>query len=168
MTADGAYAEADIVYGYWKINVVLPVDRDYKGRLYLYWANGSLSSVADCLGKSVWNTPSTVTYGDTPTGQYTGNLGGPDSNTAAYGPYKYIAMVGVSGQIITSGRNGIWIHGGREGVSGTDDPWYPLYPTEGCVRISNSKQLTIQNAITGMINSYYHYTTGNISITESG
>ena len=71
-------------------------------------------------------------------------------------------MTGVSGVIVESGRSGIWIHGGDPST----DPsatWYPLRPTYGCVRISNSDQNSLQNKINNLI-SNYHYNTGKIHI----
>ena len=85
-----------------------------------------------------------------------------------YGVYKYVAMTGVSGVIISSGRSGIWIHGGRYPCSNTSATWYPLSPTLGCVRIAPTNQQSLQNNITSLISSTgYHFATGNISIYES-
>ena len=158
-------ASPDIVRGEWSIRITLPTNRDYLGTLCLYDASGIQKYTTDCLGKSALNLPMSQTNGDTPTGVYTGQLGGPASDTAAYRPYKYISMTGISGKIVEySHRSGIWIHGGRAGYSAPDDPWYPLYPTYGCIRVSNTAQQTLQSLITGFINNYFHYQTGKITI----
>ena len=159
---------SDTVYGDWSVLVSLPTNRDYKGTLTLYEANGSSVVSGECLGRSIYNYDMYTYEGNTPTGTYTGYLAPPEDDTGAYGAYKVINMTGVSGAIIQSGRDGIWIHGGRIGYSSPSDPWYPLYPTLGCVRVGASLQLSLQNNITTLTSSSgYHYTTGNITITES-
>lgn len=147
----------DIVYGYWKINVVLPEDRDNTGWLYLYDASGTLCQTMRCLGQSVSNDPPDVYYGNTPMGVYTGYLHGPVSPTSSYGPYKVVATNNVSGLVVEANRDGIWIHGGHE---------TQLNPTNGCVRITNPNQLTLQNSISNLINNEYHYSTGNVYIDQ--
>lgn len=42
-----------------------------------------------------------------------------------------------------------------------------IRPTNGCVRISNAHQLLLQNNITSLTGSPYHYGTGNIYISEN-
>ncbi len=159
----GAYP--DTVYGYWQIDVLLPKNRDYKGTLYLYRAEGDLVSSCECLGRSVYNTSMWEVNGNTPTGTYTGYLDGPCSPSSSYGPYKVINMTGVSGVIVQSGRSGIWIHGGDRETD-SSRPWYPLRPTYGCVRISNDDQEALQNSITSLVSDSYHYSTGYIYISE--
>ncbi len=136
----GAYP--DTVYGYWQINVLLPENRDYKGMLYLYRAEGDLVSSFECLGRSAYNTSMWEVYGNTPTGTYTGYLDGPYSPSSSYGPHKVINMTGVSGVIVESGRSGIWIHGG-DPETNPDLPWYPLRPTYGCDRQHKSDPLAV-------------------------
>jgi hypothetical protein len=152
------------VYGDWKVTVVLPSDRNYKGTLTLYKANGSYVCSFECLGRSVSNASMYEYEGNTPTGTYTGFLYGPVETAYSYGPYKVINMTGVSGAIIDSGRSGIWIHGG-DPCTDSSLTYYPLRPTHGCVRISNSNQYNLQNSITNLINSEYHNSTGNIIIS---
>lgn len=156
----------DTVYGDWKITVSLPVNRDYKGTLRLYRADASLFTSFECLGRSESNDSMYVVYGNTPTGTYTGYLDGPSSPSSSYGPYKVVNMTGVSGVIVESGRSGIWIHGG-DPETNQNLTWYPLRPTYGCVRISNTNQSSLQTKITSLINSYYHDQVGNIIISES-
>lgn len=119
----------------------------------------------ECLGRSAYNTSMWEVYGNTPTGTYTGYLDGPHSPSSSYGPHKVINMTGVSGVIVESGRSEIWIHGG-DPETNPDLPWYPLRPTYGCVRISNANQLALQNNITDLVSNNYHYSTGNIDISE--
>lgn len=156
----------DIVHGTWTIDVYLPTNRNNLGTLSLYSSGGWLDYQTQCLGKSAYGYSMNVTNGDTPTGQYTGYLYGPVNPTESYGIYKVVKMTGVSGNIMQHGRSGIWIHGGRDGYSSPSDPWYPLYPTYGCVRIASSAQYSLQNAITNLVNNEYHYSTGNIYIDE--
>ena len=156
----------DTIYGYWSIDIVLPANRNNKGTLKLRDASGVELLSCECLGLSVSNDSMTTYEGNTPTGTYTGYLYGPVDPSGSYGPYKVINMTGVSGVIISSGRSGIWIHGGNPEPD-TTKPNYPLQATHGCVRVTNSNQLTLQNLITNLISSEDHYTTGNISISQS-
>lgn len=148
----------DEVNGYWRVNVKLPVDRMQTGTLYLYNASGILQKSIECLGRSVSNADPSVYKGNTPMGTYTGYLHGPVSPSSSYGPYKVIATNNVSGLVVEAGRSGIWIHGGHD---------TQLNPTYGCVRITNPNQLILQNNITNLINSAYHYPTGNVYITQN-
>jgi hypothetical protein len=160
----GTYS--DTIYGKWKITVALKTDRTKFGTLTLYNAGGTSQMSVNCLGLSASGDNMYTYYGNTPTGTYTGYLYGPVSPSSSYGPYKVVAMDGVSGAIITSGRSGIWIHGGDAASSGS--PTYPLRPTNGCVRISNANQNTMATTITSLTNSTgYHDSTGNITISES-
>ncbi|MBE5966169.1 MAG: L,D-transpeptidase [Lachnospiraceae bacterium] len=154
----------DTVTGDWKITVSLPSNRNNKGTLTLYNCRGNSVSSFECLGRSVSNDAMTVTNGNTPTGTYTGYLDGPSSPSSSYGPYKVVNMTGISGIIKTSGRSGIWIHGGDPETDKTKS-WHPLRPTHGCVRISNTNQNTLQNKIENLINNSFHNKIGNIAIS---
>jgi hypothetical protein len=104
-------------------------------------------------------------YGNTPTGIYTGYLYGPVDNTGSYGPYQVIYTDAVSGIVFTSGRSGIWIHGGT--ASSTTATTAPLRPTNGCVRISNTNQGSLQNQIATLTNATgYHDSTGDVVISQ--
>ena len=120
-------------------------NRDDNGVMLQLWgADGTLAlTIHDVLGRSVSGDSPLEYHGNTSTGDYTGYLAGPHTNTYSYGPYKYIYTEGVSGQIIESGRSGIWIHGG-DPATDSSKPWYPLRPTNGCVRITNDDQHTLQ------------------------
>lgn len=158
---------SDIVYGAWDIMVALPANRNYKGTLAIYNANGTLQMSCECLGKSWRGLDMMTEYGHTPTGIYTGYLSYTSGSAASYGPYQVVIMNGVSGIIVDSGRTDIWIHGG----SAENDPTalaYPLRATEGCVRVSDTDQQSIQNNLLALTSSTgYHYTSGNIEIFES-
>lgn len=132
----------------------------------MYNGNGDTLLVAQCLGRSASNASMNVENGNTPTGEYTGFLSGPQSDTEAYGPHKVVEMTGVSGTIIPSGRYGIWIHGGRNSSPTATD--YTLTPTHGCVRVTNGHQKQIQDFITDLVDEGYHYSVGNISIVQVG
>ena len=150
--------------GYWRISIALPENRDNKGTLYLYDPDGQNTFICECLGRGsnhedndFDHTDWWKTNADTPTGVYSGSIIPPASDTAAYGPYKRVNMVACYEEdhadiAAHSGyfRSGIQIHGGREGRSTPDQPWYPLWPTYGCIRVSNDNQ----NTIISLIESY--------------
>lgn len=154
------------VMGKWRIRIDLPEKRTNEGTLKLYDGNGTLLLLAPCLGLSATGDDMLVEKGHTPTGEYTGYLGGPQSDTNKYGPHKVVKMDGVSGKIIESERSGIWIHGGRNSSPTATN--YDLSATYGCVRVTNGHQKQIQDLITALINEGYHYSTGNISIVQEG
>lgn len=157
---------SDNVYGKWRIAISFSSNRNTFGTMTVYNASGVSQMSVNCLGKSAYGYDMYTKNGHTPTGTYTGYLYGPVSPSSSYGPYKVVAMTGVSGVIVTSGRSGIWIHGGT--AASTDSATYPLRPTYGCVRISNSNQNTMVTKITALTSSSgYHDTTGNIIITQS-
>ena len=155
----GAYT--DTVANYWYINISFSKDRDQYGTLQLRKSDGTSLLSEDCLGKSARGLAATEINGHTPTGSYRGYLKGPDGDTEAYGPYKFVKMEGYAGQIVEecSARSGILIHGGRSQEV--------LEPTDGCIRVFNSVQLAIQNAIQDLVNSG-HQSTGYVFVTESG
>lgn len=150
-------ANPDTVKGYWHIQINLN-SSSRAGYLGLYNASGSQLLYLPCLGKSESNAAENVHYGNTPRGNYYGYLAGPNSNTYSYGPYKYVVLEGNNNPLVPSVRDGIWIHGGDPSTSGG------LRVTHGCVRVSNSNQLSIQNNITTLVNNG-HYTRGNVNIS---
>lgn len=107
------------------------------------------------------------TNGDTPTGQYEGVLGYHWDNVEVYGEYDVIFLTGVSGYIKEEANHrwGFLIHGGRVGYSDLEDPYYPLYPTEGCVRVTEEYQLALQTDIRSLQNNY-HKDKGLVSVRE--
>ena len=131
--------------GKWYIKITLPANRYNYGTLKLYDKNGNQIYSCSALGRSVSNASPLVYRGNTPTGIYSGYLYGPASPRDSYGPYKVIAMDGISGQIVQSGRSGIWIHGGRSQEN--------LSPTYGCVRVFEKDQKALQDKIQVLINS---------------
>lgn len=141
-------------------------NRDDNGVVLQLWgADGTLAlTINDVLGRSVSGDSPLVYKGNTPTGDYSGYLAGPCTPSTSYGPYKVVAMTGVSGQIIDSGRSGIWIHGGSPETD-TSKLWYPLRPTYGCVRITNNDQYTLQTEIEAAI-AAGSSNTGSIKIRE--
>lgn len=146
----------------WKINVVLPSNRNYKGVLDIYAASGMRLLSCECLGLAESNGPMNQYKGNTPTGIYDAKLAGPHSNTYSYGPYKYVSTTPQSGIAHDAGRSGIWIHGGDPApASSAGLPRYPLRPTYGCVRVSNSDQSAIQNVLTSQSQK-----SGVLEITE--
>lgn len=167
LLGSGTSATPVTVYGEWKIIVNLPQNRDYKGTLYVFNCLGTLQTYGDCLGRSVSGASPLVSGGNTPLGTYTGHLyRNSDYSVGSYGPYKVVAMYGESGQIVESGRWGIMIHGGTPN-SNAANTWYPLNPTDECIRVSNDYQLTIQNTIESLINNHLHREMGKIIVTES-
>lgn len=158
------------VWGQWHITVELTEDRTQLGTITLYNASGTEESHSICLGRSAKNLKMKQTDGHTPIGIYTGYLDDHDDDNIVYGPYKVIKMQGQSGYVVDrcSHRTGIWIHGGREGYNSDEgDSSYPLYYTNGCVRITNTYQLQLQDEITDLVDNL-HYTVGIITITQDG
>lgn len=162
---DTSSSKSVTVEGDWFIDVDLK-DRVQLGTLTLYDAVGTMKCSFPCLGKADSGDPWYYYYGDTPTGECTGILGGPESNTYSYGPYKCIKLTAVSGNIKTLNdlneahehyRSGIWIHGGAPSDSGG------LRPTNGCIRVSNTNQLLLQTQIEALIASY-HDDKGDVTI----
>lgn len=158
--------------GKWLIRVWMNVhefgDRDYPGQiLALYKPDGTLYwQLPDnmLLCRSVSGADPTVYQGNTPSGIYTGTLYGPVSPSSSYGPYKLIKTTPVSGQVVETGRTGIWIHGGNL-ITDQSKTWYPLRPTYGCVRIKNSDQQTLANKVQELINMGAN-STGDVIMTE--
>lgn len=167
----GAVASVTTVFN-WIIDVYLyqhrttHPNRDNNGYLIQLWGADGSRKLLDytVLGRSVSGDSPLIYLGNTPTGVYSGYLYGPMSNTSSYGPYKVIATTGISGQIIDSDRDGIWIHGGSPETN-SSKLWYPLRPTYGCVRIMNSTQYTLQQEVQAAINSGSS-STGTVNIRE--
>lgn len=162
--------EAITLSGQWEIHVLMFVhdygDRDYIGQgLVLYRPDGTnYWSTETILCRSASGDDPTVTNGNTPSGDYTGELYGPVSPSSSYGPYKLVLTTPVSGQVVDAGRSGIWIHGGNP-ITDTSKTWYPLRPTYGCVRITNSEQNTLKTKIESLI-SQGAETVGNVYMYE--
>ena len=131
----------------WKIQIVLPVDRNNTGILTVYDTYGAHQHSCICLGKSASSASTMVTNGNTPTGQSWAQLEGPHEG---YGPARVVALIDpFAGELLTSGRRGILIHGGSR--------WDPnLDTTNGCVRVTNTDQVTIQDIIEDFDSSYYY------------
>ena len=156
------------VMGRWHIDVVLPINRDYKGTLTLYDGNGEYLMRTECLGQSASNADPSIVNGNTPTGECLGELIGPvdESLHGSYGPYKFIGLTPVSGDIFRyDNRSEFMIHGGSPEADSSKTQ-YPLRPTNGCIRVSNTYQQLLQNWITNLIDEGDHYIVGNVSIRQ--
>lgn len=157
------------VYGRWRIRVALPENRNYKGTLYLYNCQGSLQTSGECLGRSASGASPLDFEGNTPTGTYEGHLYWHEDYTEEkYGKKKVVAMYGLSGQIVQSGRTGIMIHGGAENNNENDresDPAFPLRSTNGCIRVSNDFQKIIKETIESLIDNM-HLNMGRVVVEE--
>lgn len=157
---------SNTVVGKWRIDILLPENRVFKGTLALYDARGYRKANVECLGKSDSGEAMNLPNGNTPTGTYTGVLDGCRTTISSYGPYQVVNMIGVSGVIVSSQRSGIMIHGGTPSTN-TNSPSHPLRPTYGCVRISNENQYLLETQITNLTsNTGYHEERGNITISE--
>jgi hypothetical protein len=142
----------------WSITVDLPSNRDYKGTLKVYSPSGSLVYSCEALGRGMegpangydhtaWWKPNA----DTPTGKWTGTLIPASPAYLSYGLYERISLTSIPGQrghadIATNlfGRHDFMIHGGVPETN-TAATWYPLRPTYGSIRVSNSAQASIAN-----------------------
>ena len=157
---------SDTITGQWSIIVNLPINRNYKGTLALYHANGALQMSCKCLGLAEYNKAMTLENGNTPTGTYSGEICGASSNTYSYGPYRRISMVGKSGLAKTTGRTGIMIHGG-DPAKDTSLPGYPLRCTHGCIRVTNSDQKSLIDLVDTLISDFYADRYGEVVVSET-
>lgn len=139
------------------IIVNLPSNRDYKGSLKMYNSAGVLVfGPVDALGRGTSDANNDNDHtkwwmidADTPTGDYSATKVGPGSPTSSYGPCDRISMDPISGNALTAkndGRSGFMIHGGDPDTN-SNDSWYPLRPTYGCIRISNTDQCNLMSHI---------------------
>lgn len=152
------------IHGGWSVSVDLPRERENLGCLKLYDAGGEITYRAACLGLSESNANASVTYGNTPTGVFTGRLVGPDANTAAYGPYKVIHLTIIDSPY--TNRSNICIHGGRDGTENSNSSHYPLAATNGCIRITSQFQgILIQQIETWIASSFYRQA-GTVTVIE--
>lgn len=142
------------VTGLWSVLVILPQNRNNTGVIYLYNAYGTLICQHECLGRSVSGDDPMVTNGNTPTGTGDAWLEGPHQG---YGPHKVIATRPTSGQLLTSGRVAILVHGGSGEF---------LDFTDGCIRVKDSSMANLQDKIENLINAQSHAITGTINILE--
>lgn len=85
-----AGSSLDTAWGYWKINVFLKTNRYTVGTFGLYDAAGSLVISGPALGRSASNGAMDAYLGNTPIGNYTGNLGPVQSDTAYARSYKRV------------------------------------------------------------------------------
>ncbi|WP_151737702.1 L,D-transpeptidase ['Paenibacillus yunnanensis' Narsing Rao et al. 2020] len=139
------------------IIVNLPANRDNKGSLKMYDGSGALVfGPVEALGRGTNMASNGYDHtnwieenSDTPTGVYAASVIDPGTPTSSYGSYQRVAMDPTSGNALlaeNNGRFGIMIHGG-DASKETNASWYPLRPTYGCVRISNSNQNALINKI---------------------
>lgn len=139
------------------IIVNLPSNRDYKGSLKMYDGTGSLVfGPVDALGRGTNKKTNGNDHtdwikedADTPTGVYAATVVGAGTPTSTYGSYKRVSMDPTSGNALKAkqnGRSGIMIHGGNL-TTNRNATWYPLNPTYGCIRISNSDQKKLIDTI---------------------
>ncbi len=125
----------------WLITVELTADRTQLGTITLYDASGTQICTDICLGKSAYNLPMNQINGHTPMGVYTARIDAHQGENIKYGDNLVVKMYQYAGYAKEncSHRSGLWIHGGRTGKNtDVNDPSYPLYHTEGCVRITDA------------------------------
>ena len=134
-----------------------PSNRDYKGSLKMYNSSGKLVfGPVDALGRGTSSKENNnnhanwwLTYADTPTGTYSAKVTNPGSPESSFGPHKRVSMDPTSGNALIAkqnGRYGFMIHGG-DAETNSNLPWYPLEPTLGCIRLSNSDQKKLIDTI---------------------
>jgi RHS repeat-associated protein len=132
------------------ITVYLPKNRDHKGIMMVTVGPG-FTWFAQALGRGAsraqlqwWKVG-----GNTPTGEYTGTY---SSRTESYsgiplGPNGNIALEPTKGGDDHAdqaygrwGRSGLLIHGGGDlqQQNSSNEEWFPLKPTNGCIRILDS------------------------------
>ncbi|WP_372011522.1 L,D-transpeptidase family protein [Paenibacillus chitinolyticus] len=132
-------------------------NRDNKGTLKMYDGSGALVfGPVEALGRGS-NDPANnnnhanwkMTNADTPTGEYAASVIGAGTPTSSYSPYSRVNLDPTSGNALiaeNNGRSGFMIHGG-DASTDSSASWYPLRPTYGCIRLSNSNQNALINKI---------------------
>jgi hypothetical protein len=149
-----------------------PSNRDYKGTLKVYNDNGKLVfGPVEALGRGT-NDPSNgndhtnwrLKNSDIPTGVAKTVVYAKGSSDHSYGPYKRVWLnQAVSGNFLiaeNNGRDEIMIHGGDPATS-SSLTWYPLRPTYGCIRLSNSDQRELIQVLE------QNGSSGKVTISES-
>lgn len=134
----------------YRIYAEFPAGRDKKGTLKLTDSSGTLIwGPANALGRGS-NKPENDNnhsnwmkkFADIPTGEYETTV--VDAKPGSiYGPHRRIwlnpALNGNAKMAEDAGRDQIMIHGG-DPAEDPNLPWYPLRPTLGCIRLSDSDQ----------------------------
>ncbi len=115
------------------------------------------------------------TGADTPLGKYTIPKTVPwivGGSRISYGPNPRLAMEGTEGEIVSSGRNSIRIHGGRqEYFSRTSGKWIKvttpeLRKTYGCLRALDSDMLTFKQVTDNLEKNDDDEFPGSVTITD--
>lgn len=135
-----------------------PTNRDNKGTLKMYNGSGALVfGPVEALGRGS-NDPANnndhtnwrLKNADVPTGVYQTTVVAAGSSSYSFGPHKRVWMnQAVSGNALVAEQNGrseIMVHGG-DLATDSSLPWYPLRPTYGCIRLSNTNQAALISAI---------------------
>ncbi len=125
----------------WLITVELTDEREQLGTITLYDASGTQICSDICLGKSADDLPMNQINGHTPMGVYKARIDAHLGENIKYGDNLVVKMYQYAGYANENcgHRQGLWIHGGRAGYNAdVNDPSYPLYHTEGCVRITDA------------------------------
>ncbi|MFF2912412.1 L,D-transpeptidase [Paenibacillus sp. NPDC057934] len=134
-------------------------NRDNKGTLKMYNSAGTLVfGPVPALGRGS-NDPANGNdhtqwkkkNSDVPTGEYETSVIAANTPASSYGPYKRVwlnpALSGNAKIAEDAGRDEILIHGG-DLTTDSSLTWYPLRPTYGCIRLENSNQKALIDAIT--------------------
>ncbi len=104
-------------------------------------------------------------YADIPTGEYETTVIAANTPESSYGPHKRVwlnpAISGNAKIAETAGRDEILIHGGNL-TTDTSLPWYPLRPTLGCIRLENSNQKKLIDAISALGGGTGYITINNV------
>lgn len=157
----------DTVVGRWSIK--LPLSSNHTGTLRMYDANGVQVHYCAALGKSVDGYHYSKYYGNTPPGDYYGSPGGPSTDTAAYGPNKFVRLSpnrdkGYENLYVARyegepgyTRSGLLIHGGRSQQA--------LQATNGCVRVFDADAKKLTDLMSSYTSSGYD-SQGYVSITR--
>lgn len=161
MAAENKYSgigEEYMDYKY-RIYAEFPTRRDKKGKLKLTDSTGTLKwGPVDALGRGSDkpendnnHTNWMKKFADVPTGEYETTIVDAKPGSS-YGLHRRIwlnpALNGNAKTAEDAGRDQIMIHGG-DLAEDTSLPWYPLRPTCGCIRLSDSDQKQLIEAIEG-------------------
>lgn len=127
----------------------LGMDRNKPGTLKVYDKQGRLvMQPVPALGRGTNHqqngydhTQQLKRNADTPSGVSRTQIIGRGSATDSFGPHERVHLYSaISGNFLKAekaGRREILIHGGKQ-KSTPKNTWYPLHPTYGCIRLSNT------------------------------
>jgi RHS repeat-associated protein len=156
--------------GLWDITIHAFTDRSKFGYGIAILKNKNGQEVARYVVRLEGQTHDrNVTSGDTPIGVY--DI--PEKSTwlssqpATYGPNPRLVLNAQSGEILTSGRSLIRLHGGRQESGGyKQEPNEPLQKTNGCVRVFDLDMADMKSWADALESADAEETPGTVTIAN--